>query len=142
MMLPALLPEFTSRGRTSGWNNRLQRLLDSSVLGLIIHPGCDRVDGIVSRIEARPVNPLWRPAYEQARRDGEEAARLPVDPRLKTTIHVIWLMETPDEPAGYVVPYLLHATQVGDRVRIHVRPDDGRITGLANRDRPRRTWQY
>lgn len=142
MALPPLLPEFTPRGRTSPWRNRLQRLLDASILGLVVHPGCGRVDGTVACIETRRVNPLWHTAYRHARRDGEDAARLPVDPRLKGTMHVVWLEGEPDQPAGYAVPYLLHATQEGDRVRLFVRPDDGRITGLRNRDRPRRTWQY
>ncbi len=139
--LPPLVPEFRPRGRTSRVVNALQRLLDMSVLGLVLHPGATRLEGRVARIEVRRVNPLWRPAYEQARRDREPEAGPPVDPRLSSAIHVVWMEGMPAEPAGYAVPAVLHAAQAGDRVVLFVRPDDGRITGLRNRDRPRRSWR-
>ncbi len=136
--LPPLVAEFRPRGHTPRWKSALQRLLDHTIVGHVVHPGCERIEGRVANIETRPVNPLWRTAHAQARRDGEPEGRLPVDPRLSKAIHVIWTEEFTDGPIGYAVPAVLHATQVGDVVRLRVRPDDGRITGLRNLDRPRR----
>ncbi|UYV37457.1 hypothetical protein N4R57_21390 [Rhodobacteraceae bacterium D3-12] len=118
-------PEFIPRGAAPGLvKSTLQTALDLLTLGARVNLVGEVIEGTVSKLERHKL-PQTRQAYASGA--GMRA----------TSFEYLWLEEHGDTVIGHVLPYVLHETKVGHKVRVTVRPDSGKIRKIKNYTKPR-----
>ena len=128
-------PEFVPRGATWPQSRWLRLVLAFTLVEVFwVTFRCETFSGTIARLDRRDLPKAWK--------DAEKRFGMAMGHGVSTRHALVWLEEEGDMLIGYAFSYMLHDGKVGDRVKIWVRPDTGRIRWIRNFTRRRRWWQY
>lgn len=126
--------EFVSRGAVPGWISFVQVVLDLLLIGMFVHLRCERVKGVIAKLETRRLSAKMQ--RDNAKTQAGTGIVMPRSERL------VWLEDSGPVLVGMAFPQVIHEAKVGQHVILKIRPDTGQIRSLKNLTRPRKWWQH